>query len=619
MLEKASKPLHPRSKILKALALLFVFTLAFSWFAPAASASEIRSIDIRIELQDDGSANITEVWTVHATRGTELYLVKGHFEENGMSISDLKVTDELGIAYRTLARWNPKASFEEKAYRAGIVNTSTGAEICLGLSRYGTNTYTISYTFHNFLVAYSDGLNGFNQRVVNDKLSSAPEAVTVTIEKAGTPFTKDNTRIWAFGYDGQISLQDGRIVAQTASRLYSSDYVTIMASFDKEMFSPKKAQSFTFDYVKERALDGSGYAPSQNSNQSGSDSPSPVTRPSRITQKSRGIGQALGSFFEKIVIFLIKLFPLFFLFSISFLVRKAKNRRNLRKSGFQDVKALLRGSGIPKSYTLPFDGNLMATEYVLSQIYPSRKMQTLIRALLFRWLHKGYLVGKYKSGYLGVEFFTLSFQEGLSAPKPSDPSELQLFMMLKNTFDSQIEEEKLRKWAEENFKEIKLWYKKCLANGRDALIASGDLIETEEKFLFGLKKTKTELSTRGRLHIQEMEGFKKALTDQSTPADQPELASAPQLYEHLVFSVLLDIEEEAVTELRKVKRDPAKDDYWYDCTYYSLLDRSFQSVTEEIHSGIRSAESDSYDGGGGSSSSDGGGGFSGGDSGGGIR
>ena len=60
--------------------------------AAFADSPSIRSIDVRVLLEKDGSALVSEQWDVRVTSGTEWYLNRENLGD--IEILDLKVVDE---------------------------------------------------------------------------------------------------------------------------------------------------------------------------------------------------------------------------------------------------------------------------------------------------------------------------------------------------------------------------------------------------------------------------------------------------------------------------------------------------------------------------------------------
>ena len=162
--------------------------LLFS-IAAFADYPTIRNIDISVSLQRDGSANISEVWDVRVTEGTEWYLVRNNLGD--ISIENLSVSDESGLDYINEGRWDVDRSISKKAGRCGLHYTGDGVEICWGLGTYGDHVYTVSYTMTNAVKSLSDA-DMLHLQLVSPGLSSRPKNVKVRISNV-----PDSTRFGA--------------------------------------------------------------------------------------------------------------------------------------------------------------------------------------------------------------------------------------------------------------------------------------------------------------------------------------------------------------------------------------------------------------------------------------
>ena len=68
-------------------------------------------------------------------------------------ITNFSVSDSSGKMYETLSVWNTNNSFENKAYKCGIIeNANEGIELCWGISKYGITTYTLKYNITNIRI-----------------------------------------------------------------------------------------------------------------------------------------------------------------------------------------------------------------------------------------------------------------------------------------------------------------------------------------------------------------------------------------------------------------------------------------------------------------------------------
>ena len=90
---------------------LFIFNLTF------INANEIYSIDVTLELDENGNGIVTEVWDMSVNNGTEVYKPIGDLGNS--VISNFKVSDESNAKYFYLSQWNTSGTLSSKAYKIG--------------------------------------------------------------------------------------------------------------------------------------------------------------------------------------------------------------------------------------------------------------------------------------------------------------------------------------------------------------------------------------------------------------------------------------------------------------------------------------------------------------------
>src|SRR5699024_8135961 len=71
--------------------------------------------------------------------------------------------------------------------------------------------------------------------------------------------TKENEKVWMFGFDGAIHFKDGKIVAKSNNPLHKNDFVTILTEFPTGNFRTNDIIDQTFEEIKEQAFEGSDY------------------------------------------------------------------------------------------------------------------------------------------------------------------------------------------------------------------------------------------------------------------------------------------------------------------------------------------------------------------------
>jgi len=204
-----------------------------------AAEDGINFIHIEVHLNPDGSANITEIWDIDNVHdGTEYFI--GMNLPDTMTVHSLQVQDETGQRFQPKDNWDVGASFQDKAYRSGIISTRNGYELAWGISNFGDRTYTITYTLENLVQAFTD-FDGIPGHVfLSPDLSSTPQYVTVTII-APQPLAPQNAGFEIWG-GGTGDFQDGNFILTAQN----PDFATIRASFAQGIFQPNITHDLPF-------------------------------------------------------------------------------------------------------------------------------------------------------------------------------------------------------------------------------------------------------------------------------------------------------------------------------------------------------------------------------------
>ena len=214
-------------------------------------ANSINSIKMDIYIDNYGNAHVTEVWDAHLKEGTEGD--RSYTNLDGASIRDFNVRDN-NREYETLSYWNTGASFNNKAYKAGINRISDGLELCFGISHYGKNTYTLSYIINGFVFKTNDSdLVYWN--FVNQDLARLTDNVYIKIY---SDFRySDTLDVWGYGnYGGYAYVYDGYIEISNDS-LDSDEYIVALIKFPKGTFNTNNIKGTDINSYKAQADEGS--------------------------------------------------------------------------------------------------------------------------------------------------------------------------------------------------------------------------------------------------------------------------------------------------------------------------------------------------------------------------
>ena len=542
--------------------------------AQGQAIRNIRDVDIRVQLEKDGSAWVTQVWTAEAgSSGTEFYIPVGNL--GPMTIGDLSVSEN-GVAFESQGdKWDVDRSRSWKTGKCGIVRKRDGAELCWGLGEKGDHVWTVRFRLTGLVQAYEDA-DAFNFMFVNKGMDPAPEHARVTIVPAfdGPEWTVNNPRVWAFGFYGDINVVNGQVVAETSEEMgYSSGFICLVV-FDKGIFRPAVEKEEPVQDMVDRALDDSSYGE---------------------------YDEELDTF-EKIA---LGGFAAMFLggLGLVFWVLIALAR------GYKWKASLFGKKKITEWYRdIPVEGNLMAAFFLLNKgkrfgtSYPANN---LIGALFLRWIMDGSLV--VLPDPKSEKRVNLQFKADDAS---GDDVENDLYRWARTASGSNdiLEKGEFEKWSTKNYSKLTAWPDRASARGKRWFRAKG---------YFKASEVCTEEGAEQARHVVEFQNF---LKDFTLSAER----SAPEVglwKDDLVFAQLFGVADKVAKQFQKlypaafeelsrqVGMDPTSFLYAMNWTR-GISTRAFSSAV---------SKAGSVSGGGGRSSFGGGGGFSGGGFGGGGR
>ena len=212
------------------------------------SADTINKVDMKVDILEDGTANIEEVWNVKASSGSEWY--KQMYNLGDMELTNFKVLmDGEELTYKSY--WNVNGSMSEKAGYYGINYVSEGLELCFGKSDYKTHNFTLSYTLSNFV------FNTDDSQVVYFTLLPKNNINSFTVEVSSYYEFPDDLDVWGYGYKGYAYVENGKIKMSNEGSL-NNEYVVLLAKFPVGTFSTDALvdEYENFDDVYNRAEEG---------------------------------------------------------------------------------------------------------------------------------------------------------------------------------------------------------------------------------------------------------------------------------------------------------------------------------------------------------------------------
>jgi hypothetical protein len=561
---------------------LFASLIAALAFASAVFAVDwnIHDLGINVRLYRDGSAIVSEEWNLTAQEGTEVYVTRTNLGD--IEIGDLSVSDETGAIYTFENRWDVDRSLARKAGRCGFNRVPGGIEICWGLGSYGTHTYSVRYRMSNVVKSLRD-YDMLHLQLVNDEMASPPRHVKVTIEAQNGQLDTSWVRIWGYGFHGDASFEDGKVVYESSEPLRYESSVIALMRFDKGVFEPESVQDKDFQSVLDRAMEGSDYY---------QDAP-------KKTWKQK-LAELFYAMFGVIMTFLIILLPF-----LNMINGNKLSRRQKRKilGGPADKVMWYRD--------LPFQGDIYKTDYVLDLLETKRQNNGIASAMILRMIEKGYLLVT-KDDKNKVE---IRFNEALDT-KLLDTNELGLYDMMRQASgdDLVLQDKEFSRWSQRsrNQDTIRLWANGISLDAKRGL--RSDDVVSGKKF-----------SEKGKVEAQRVMGFKNFLND-FTLSSERESVEVGLWKDYLVYAALYGIADKVAKELKDIDPRVFEQVTAYDYTMFNDVVRMTNSLGRSITNARFAPQTSTFSGPrggfggfGGGTSFGGGGGFSGGGHGGGVR
>lgn len=538
--------------------MFFTFMFLFFIFIGNVNANTLNSVKMDIFVDDNGDANVTEIWDYTVNSGTENY---HSFKNIGNSeFTNLRVSDE-NTNYTFLSSWNINASFDDKAYKCGINKVSDGVELCWGISSYGRHTYTISYTITSFVSELND-----SQMIYWELIPSGNTKGSVYI-KIHSNFDYDfETPVWGYGnYGGTCYVYDGYIEMQSDGKLDSDEYMTILAKFPLGTFNTSNVLNKDFNYYYEMAEDGS------------------------TDYSSSSVLNAISV-----------IFPILFFF---FIIVMTVGFANSRVSTFDFGKT---GNKVPKDIPLyrdiPCKGDIFRAYFVADTYKLLKKKTDFLGAIFLKWLKENRIsIEKQEVGKIFKKEDTCIILKNDSSFL--NEHEEALYKMIKEASKDEILQEKeFEKWCSKNYSKILNWFDKVLDSERDLLISEGTIEMQEVPVMKVFKKKKYVVNASLMEEAKELAGLKNFL-EEFTLIKEREPIEVNLFEDYLIFAQILGIAKKVASQFKKLYPEIIEN-YNYDFDDVFLLYTISNSGISSANTARSRAES--YSSGGGGFSSGGG-------------
>lgn len=539
-----------------------------------ASGTRVNSIDINCQIDQNGTATFVEKWDMDVSEGTEGYKIF-----NGMSDQPLKligVTDDRGKTYTNIGSWNSDLSKEYKTNKCGLIRDGGHYELCFGLGDYGRRSYTMTYQIDHFVNQYEDQ-QGINYAFISDMALNVGD---VTIRVSGiTPYSKDNVKIWAFGYSGSVNFDNGGVTLKT-DFLGSNKMQLLMGLESNSYTSPNKRHaSQKFEDVVKDAKEGSSY--------------------------SKGMSKE-----AKIMLFIFITFVIVMVISIIVAVIVFSDSGVVFENG-----RTIKGKEVTPFREIPCDKDIFLFYYLakkLDIIGDDESRENLISGFILKWVRDGVVTIREKESGAIVKKKNYDMYLDVDVKFENKQESALYKMFILASKDGVLQTIAFQKWCGKHYKKIDSWFTKVDNIIEDSMNKNGyaKTATVYKRVLFwNIPRDRTVWTNKAYDQCLYVWGFNNFLKDEDNMKEKA--AIEVKLWdEYLIFAAVLGIADRVEKQLKvAIPRYEEMTTYNSFPIYYythTFAHNSMSAATAAASAG--QGGSSSFSGGGSSFSGGGGGG-----------
>lgn len=566
---------------------VFVLSIAIFGLTKSVKANSINKISMDIYVNSNGDATISEIWDCNATKGTEIY--HPYYNLGNSTIKNLSVSEN-NTTYQTLSSWSTSSSLENKAYKCGINKVSNGVELCWGISEYGSHTYTVKYNITDFVANLTDSQMIYWTLIPKD-FSNPIGSVYIKIHSNFD--IEDSVDVWGYGnYGGTAYVYDGYIEMQSAGRLDTNEYMTILVKFPQGTFRSSNSLKHDFEHYFNMAEKGA----------------------KKYAKKS---GSDFGDRFVGALSIIGLLVALFFtvLFTILGVMRsEGESKLTIKKD------SAISNREIEYFRDIPCNGDIFRAYYIGYSYKLLKNRTDILGALLLKWLKDSLItIGKKDVGSLVKRDSDVIVVNRGKLDSITDENEQRLFKMISDASgDGVLEKKEFENWCDSNYDMIFGWFKNVMDDERYKLESEGLINVVDTKYLKFYIVTTHEATPALKQEALELAGLKKFLKEYSLIASR-EPIEVNLFEDYLIFAQLMGIAKEVSKNFKDVYPDIIEQSHFNDYDNIVFVNHCMSHGYSAAQNGMSRASSYSSGGGGFSSGGGGGGSFGGGGGGGGFR
>ena len=548
---------------------LFIFLCLFM-IPISVRADHMYRVDMKINILQDGTANIEEVWDVKATSGSEWY--KTMYDLGNSELSNFVVyMDGNKLSY--VDNWDVDASLKMKSMKYGINYTYDGLELCFGKSDMKRHKFTLKYTLSNYV------FNTLDSQVLYWTLLPKVELDDFSVEVSSYYDFPDALDVWGYGYKGYAYVENGKIKMSNEGSL-NNDYVVLLAKFPAGTFNTSNVYNNygTFDSVFDKAEEDT-FEYDYNSS-------------------------SMHSFFD-FIMGMIPFFMTVFFVILAFISAKSDSY------GYLNNKKINKKE-VPMFRDIPCNKDIYYANTLIKLNNFGYKESNILGAIILKWIKNNKI--SFKNEKVGIFNKETSIIDLSLNPVFDNELEKELFdMMYEASKDGLLETKEFERWCRNNYSEFFRLFKRIENKNIDLLKKQTHIYHRVTK-----KECKKKYVMDDKMYEDSVRlyGLKKYLEEFSR-FDTKEVMEVKLWDEYLMFAYLFGIADRVAKQLKDmypevIEEINSNNNMMFDYDMFVFVNNISTRSVYAASSARSAAQSYSAGGGGFSSGGGGGGSFGGG-------
>lgn len=218
----------------------FICTLFFFSNTSYAGSQTMRNLEYDVQLNEDGSTNITEVWDIRVSDTNTLFKTFDLDTSKYGEITDVKVSEISSSGQISeFTKTNQYAYHVQKGYYYALKLNSNEFEIAWGVSidSSANKKYQITYTVKDVVKTYND-CSEFYWQFIGTTNGIPCDNITGKIKLPKQVSNKESIRVWAHGpLNGEIYATDNETVTFNVRYLSEQTMVEVRIAVLENVFT----------------------------------------------------------------------------------------------------------------------------------------------------------------------------------------------------------------------------------------------------------------------------------------------------------------------------------------------------------------------------------------------